>query len=89
MSFPQISEFNTSSTEKLAEQPTSPTGGKEAAQAKPEVPHSIYLSSRMNRHIRRFLDEKKGVEEMNLERQNRARPENRLGKKNAIEHVPN
>ena len=52
MSFPQISEFNTSSTEKLAEQPTSPTGGVEAAQAKPEVPHSIYLSSRMNRHIR-------------------------------------
>ena len=36
-----------------------------------------------------FLEEKKDVEEKKREREERARPENKLGKKHAIEHVPN
>ena len=56
MSFSRVSDIHTETGEKLADiTVTTPVAGAAGTtNAKHEMSHSIYLSSRMNRHIRYF-----------------------------------
>ena len=91
LTLPMISELNqNSSTERQRIETDGPaplTAGA-ALVSKNDPSHSIYLSSRINRHIKRFMEEKKDLEEKTREREERARPENKLGRKHAIEQLP-
>ena len=93
LTLPMITELNKhASTEQypIAVESPAPQAAGVAGTTHPksDLSHSIYLSSRINKHIKKFIDEKKEVEEKKREREERAKPENRLGRKHAIESLP-